>query len=67
VNLAEKALASAKAARLTTALRDKVTTAMEAPAGEREPLLVDALAAAVEAMDALTECLLLVGPPGEPK
>jgi hypothetical protein len=58
VNLAERALTSAKAAELTTETRGKVAAAIEAPADERETLLIDALASAVGALDALTALLL---------
>jgi hypothetical protein len=58
MNLAEKAITSARAARFTTETREKVSLAMAAPEAERETLLVDALASAVEALDALTLLLL---------
>lgn len=58
MNLAEKAITSAIAARLTTETREKVSVAMGAVEGEREMLLVDALGSAVEALDALTSLLL---------
>jgi hypothetical protein len=58
MNLAEKALTSARAAKFTAETREKVGYALVAPAGEREPLLIDALASAVEALDALTALLL---------
>jgi hypothetical protein len=58
MNLAEKAITSARAAQFTAEVRVKVAAAMEAPEGERESLLTEALGAAVEALDALTELLL---------
>lgn len=58
VNAAQKALVSAGAARLTTLTREKVAAAIEAQPKERETLIIDALATAVEAIDALTELLL---------
>jgi hypothetical protein len=58
MNLAEKAITSARAAKFTAEVREKVAAAMDAPEGEREPLLTDALAAAIEALDALTELLI---------
>jgi SpoU rRNA methylase family enzyme len=58
VNLADKALTSAKAAQRTTAAREKISAAIAAPLDERESLVIDALESAVEALDALTELLL---------
>lgn len=58
MNLAERAVASAKAARLTIETREKVSAALEVPAGEREPLLVLALSSAISALDVLTELLI---------
>lgn len=58
MNLAERAITSARAAEFTAEVREKVAAAMEAPEGEREALLTDALSSAVEALDALTELLL---------
>jgi len=54
ISLVEKALTSNRAAESTGEMRDKIAAAMAAPEGEREPLLIEALAAATEALDALT-------------